>query len=93
MAVSGQKVVAAHGTAVALGSQDIRGPLMVKALLSNTNNIYIGNDGAGDVTSANGLQLDAGEAVIFSYVGNLANIIIDSDTDGEGVSWLMLGVM
>lgn len=93
MALSGQKAVTAHGTAVALGTQAINGPLMVKALLANTNNVYVGNDGAGDVTSANGMQLDAGEVIIFSYVGNLSSIYIDSDTDGEGVSWLMLGVM
>lgn len=93
MATSGQKTVTTHGTAVALGSQPINGPLMVKALLANTNNIYVGNDGAGDVTSANGLQLDAGEVVIFSYVGDLNRIYIDADTDTEGVSWIMLGVM
>lgn len=71
----------------------MNGPLMVKALLANTNNVYVGNDGSNDVTSANGLQLDAGEVVIFNYVGGLSSIILDSDTDGEGVSWIMLGVM
>ena len=63
---------------------------MVKALLANTNNVYVGNV-SGDVTSANGMQLDAGEVIIFNYVGDLDNIWIDSDTNGEGVSWLMLG--
>jgi len=90
MALSGQKTVAAAGTAEALGSQVINGPLMVKALLANTNNAYIGNDGAGDVTSANGLELDAGDAVVFDFVGNLASLIVDVDTNGEGVSWIVL---
>ena len=92
MALSGQKVVAAAGTALALGSQIINGPLMVKALLANTNNAYIGNDGAGDVTSGNGLELDAGEAVVFDFVGNLASLWVDVDTNGEGVSWIVLNL-
>ncbi|GAH01185.1 unnamed protein product, partial [marine sediment metagenome] len=52
-ASSGQKAVATAGTALALGSQMIQGPLMVKALEANTGYVYIGNDGSSDVTSAN----------------------------------------
>ena len=92
MALSGQKAVATAGTALALGSQIINGPLMVKALLANTNNAYIGNDGAGDVASGNGLELDAGEAVVFDFVGNLASLWVDVDTNGEGVSWIVLNL-
>ena len=91
-AISGQKTVTTAGTAEALGSQVINGPLLIKALLANTNNAYVGNDGAGDVTSSNGLELDAGAAVVFEFVGNLAHIIVDVDTDGEGVSWIALNV-
>ena len=63
---------------------------MVKALLANTNNIYVGNVN-GDVASTNGMELDAGDPIIFNYVGDLNNIWIDADTNGEGVSWLLLG--
>jgi hypothetical protein len=91
-AISGQKAVTAAGTAEALGSQYVQGPLMIKGLLANTNNAYIGNDGAGDVTSANGIELDAGDTIVFDYVGNLASIMVDVDTNGEGVSWIMLDV-
>ena len=89
-AISGQKTVAAAGTAEALGSALIHGPLMIKALLANTNNVYIGNDGAGDVTSGSGIELDAGEVAVFNHVGSLANLIVDVDTNGEGVSWIAL---
>ena len=89
-AISGQKTVAAAGTAEALGSGMIHGPLLVKALLANTNNAYVGNDGAGDVTSANGFQLAAGEVVVFEHVSSLSALIIDVDTNGEGVSWIAL---
>ena len=91
-AISGQKTVAAAGTAEVLGTAIIQGPLMIKALLANTNNVYVGNDGAGDVTSANGIELDAGEVAVFNHVGSLANIVIDVDTNGEGVSWISLNV-
>ena len=89
-AISGQKTVAAAGTAEALGSALIHGPLMIKALLANTNNVYIGNDGAGDVASGNGIELDAGEVAVFNHVGSLVNLVVDVDTNGEGVSWIAL---
>lgn len=87
--ISGKKTVTTAGTAVALGSGVVNGALMVKALLENTNNIYVGNVN-GDVASTNGLELDAGEVIIFEFVGNLSDIWIDADTNGEGVTWLML---
>lgn len=88
--LSGKTTVTTAGTAVVLGNMTVDGPLMVKALLANTNNIYVGNV-SGDVSSSNGLELDAGDVIIFNYVGDLNNIWIDADTNGEGVSWLLLG--
>ena len=52
MALSAQKAVTTAGTAVVLGDQVVNGPVMIKALIANTNNIYIGNDGADDVAAA-----------------------------------------
>lgn len=91
-AISGQKTVTTAGTAEALGSQYINGPLMVKALAGNTGAIAIGNDGGDDITTANGLLLSAGDAVVFDFVGSLASLFIDSENNGEGVSWLALNV-
>ena len=45
-ALSGQKTVTTAGTAEAFGSQAIGGPLMVKALDTNTSVVALGNDGA-----------------------------------------------
>ena len=90
MALSGQKTVGAAGTAEAMGSQRIDGPLMVKALTTNTDLVYVGNDGSGDVASSNGLPLSAGDVVIFEWVGELGSIIVDAAVDGEGVAWLAL---
>ena len=64
-ATSGQKTVTTAGTAVALGSAVVNGPLMIKALDTNTGIIAVGNDGAGDVTVSNGMRLEAGDAIIF----------------------------
>ena len=90
MALSGQNTVAAAGTAEQLGTQDIFGPLMVKALDTNTGVVAVGNDGAGDVTVGNGMRLAAGDVAVFAYVGNLGSIWIDSAVNGEGVAWMML---
>ena len=93
-ALSGQRVVITAGTAVRLHAATfpINGPLMVKALDTNTGFVAIGSDGAGDVTLSNGLRLDAGEVIVFSNVGDLFNLWLDAGVSGEGVSWLMLDV-
>ena len=91
-ALSGQKTVTTAGTAEALGSGLVNGPLMVKALDTNTGVVAVGNDGAGDVTTSNGLRLEAGDVIVFEFVGDLASLIVDSAVNGEGVSWLYLNV-
>lgn len=88
--LSGQKTVTTAGSAVALGSQEINLPLMIKALDTNTGVVVIGNDGASDVTVSNGMRQEAGESVIFEFVGNLASLMLDAAVNGEGVSWLAL---
>jgi hypothetical protein len=91
-ALSGQKTVTTAGIAVALGTQAIGGPLAVKALAANTGVVVVGNDGASDVTTANGFQLSAGEVIIFDHVAHLGNICLDSAVNGEGVCWLALDI-
>lgn len=90
MAISGVNTVTAAGTAEALGALQVNASLSVKALTTNTGLVYVGNDGAGDVASANGYPLAAGDVVVFDLVSNLANIFIDSAVNGEGVAWLIL---
>jgi hypothetical protein len=89
-AISGQKTVTTAGTAVALGTVEIGGPLMVKALDTNTDVVAIGNDGANDVTVSNGLRLEASDTVVFDLVGNLSGLMLDSAVNGEGISWIAL---
>jgi hypothetical protein len=91
-AISGQKTVTAAGTEEALGTQDINGPLMVKALDTNTDVVAIGNTGGGVVSVSTGMRLSAGDVLIFEWVGNLGSVMLDSAVNGEGVAWLALDV-
>jgi hypothetical protein len=77
------------GTEVALGDQQIGAPLMVKALTTNTGLVYVG-ESSGGVSSSTGMPLDAGEVVIFEFVGQLGALWVDSAVNGEGVAWLAL---
>lgn len=92
MAISGQRTVTTAGTAVQLGTAMIDGPVMVKALDTNTGVVALGNDGANDVTVANGLRLEAGEVVVLEWVHELGTLWLDSAVNGEGVSWMALNV-
>jgi hypothetical protein len=90
-AMSGQKSITAAGTAEALSaSNKAQCAVAVKALTTNTGLVYVGNDGAADVSSSNGFPLAAGDTIIFEYVDDLANIWVDSAVNGEGVAYLVL---
>jgi hypothetical protein len=88
--LSGQTVVGAAGTAVPLHSGKlVNGPVMVKAHPANAGRVYLGNV-AGDVDASTGMPLDAGEAVIFPFVGNLNQLWVDAAENDDGVAWLIL---
>lgn len=87
MATSGQITVTTAGTAV-------QGPttggvyVAVKALANNAGLVYVGNDAAGDVTSANGFELAPSEGVVVRK--SLNALWFDSATNGDKLSWLVL---
>ena len=90
-----QKDVTTAATAVALSaSKLIVTDAIIKAKAANTNDIYVGGS---DVDAASGYVLDATNTVRLrelmgpaepEAVFNLADVYIDADTDGEGVSVL-----
>jgi hypothetical protein len=89
--ISGQTVVTTAGTAVRLNADKIvNGPVMVKALTTNTGLGYVGAV-ADDVAAANGMPLAAGDTVAFYNVTNLNQIWLDVAVSGEGFAWLILG--
>lgn len=88
--VSGQTTVATAGTAVLLlAAATETKTIIIKALHGNTNNVYIGNV-SDDVSSSDGFVLDAGEALSMDVNNESVAIYVDSDTNGEGVSWIYL---
>ena len=84
-APSGQTNVTTAGTRVSLGACTAILGVVIRAKLTKTGLIYVGDSG---VTSSNGYILDRGSAVSIG-VDNLADIFIDSSVSGEGVSYLI----
>ena len=85
---TGQVTVTTAGTAVQGGSAI--GSLWAFAPHpDNTGIAYMGNDGAGDVTSANGFPLPSGSTIILN-AGNLNEFYFDSTQDGDKVCWMRL---
>ena len=82
---SGHNDVAVLGTAEVLGAaQALLHGVTVKAKLTNTDDVYVGNAAVDDT---NGLVLDAGESV-FIAVDNISDIYVDADTADDVVSYL-----
>lgn len=88
MALSGQITVTTAGTAVR--GSDVPGRLFaIKAHPDNTDTVWLGEDGAGDVAAANGFPLDPGESIIVELT-NLNHLWFDTDVNGEKLCWINL---
>lgn len=90
---SGQVNVAVAGTEVRLGRGKVDGSLVVKALDTNAGVIAVGlvaSGGVDTVTVDNGFRLKAGESIVFDYVRDLAEIMVDATTANQKVCWLIL---
>lgn len=89
---SGSMTVSASGVSVALADyRQVNCPVMLKAFPGNTGTIYIGNV-SGSVTATNGMPLSSGEAMVYSFVGNLSDIYVNSSVNGDKVAWAVLQV-
>lgn len=88
-ALSGVITVTTAGTAVqvaaAVGHYQ---KVAVKAHPNNTDTVWIGNDGAGDVAATNGFPLDPGEGIVLD--GGLSNWWFDADVNGEKICWVAI---
>ena len=91
--MSGQTTVTTAGTEVVLAAAGVRKNVAVaiRALSTNTGIMYIGNTGAGVVSSTTGYGLTAGQQIIIEQVADLSEIMVDSSVNGEKVCWLILG--
>lgn len=86
-AMSGLITVTTAGTAVQGGNVPLTNGVFIKALSTNTGLGYVGNDGAGDVTSSNGYELSAGDFILLN-VANLNQLFFDTAVNGEKFCWL-----
>lgn len=88
-ALSGQVTVTTTGTAVQGPSTPTGRLFAIKAHQDNTDVIWVGNDGAGDVASGNGFPLNAGEGVVVDGP-TLNKLWFDADVNGEKACWFRL---
>lgn len=84
---SGQITVTTAGTAVVGTTTAKYFGFYIRALASNAGVVYVGNDGADDVTSANGYELSPGDD-IYIEVEDLADLYFDAATNGDKFSWI-----
>lgn len=86
--LSGTKVTASAGNAVALASAGVYGKIGIVAIATNTGQVYIGGE---DVASTTNSGLVAGQSLEIEprrgVVLDLTDIYVDSDVDGEGVDF------
>ncbi|GAG99225.1 unnamed protein product [marine sediment metagenome] len=92
-ATSGQVTVTTAGTAVQGPDIDVVNQVTLGGLSGNTGLTYAGNDGAGDVTNANGFEFDAGGLIRIEVsnkvVTNLSQLWFDCATNGDKVCWIL----
>jgi hypothetical protein len=89
IALSGQVTVTTAGTAVSFTTAP-PGTYLIKPLGGNGGTyVYVGNDGADDVTTQNGYQMKKALLEdLYVTVTNLNELRLNADGDGDGVSWL-----
>lgn len=86
--ISGQITVTTAGTAVQ-GPNVPGARFIIKAHPDNTDTVWVGNDGAGDVSASTGFPLNPGEPVI-RECRNLNGIYFDADVNGEKFCWFKM---
>lgn len=81
---NGRKTVTTAGTRVTLASSQAIKSVAIKALITNTGLIYVGDT---TVASSNGFSLSAGDTISLD-IANLATVNLDSSVNGEGVTYI-----
>lgn len=83
---NGKTAVSTSGTRVTLAASTVVKSVTIKALITNTGLIYVGN---ATVASTNGYQLAAGDSISLD-IANLNTVNLDCDNSGEGVSYISI---
>lgn len=82
--LNGKTTVTTAGTRVALAVSTACKSVTIKAALSNTGIIYVGNS---TVSASNGFELGAGDTVSMD-ISNLSTVNIDSSANGQSVTYI-----
>lgn len=82
--ITGVITVATAGTAVA-GPSVAGHTFVYKALDSNTDLVFLGNDGSDDVDASTGFPLAPGEAVVLAVAPH--KLRFDVTVSGEKIAW------
>lgn len=89
--LTGQVTVTTAGTAVQGSSIASPNGFMIFMKPQNTSYGYVGNTGAGDVASNNGVIMDSTKIpIVVVGVDNLNKLWFDVAVSGEGFSWMKL---
>lgn len=85
----GRQVVTTAGTAVQLSATSIRcKKLTIMALIANTGYVVVGASTViASASTRRGIPLSAGSSITLD-VDDLDNVWIDSEVNGEGVSYI-----
>lgn len=84
----GRQIVATHGTAVQLHTDQPCKSVVIMAEMDNTGTVTVGNiDVIGAVLTRVGVPLEAGDSLTLE-IDNVNDIYIDSIEDGEGITYL-----
>ena len=87
-AISGVVTVTTAGTAVQGPNVPLTNGVYIKALSTMTGKGYVGNDGADDVSSTTGYELEGGGAPIVVHVDNLNEVWFDTSVNDEKFCWI-----
>lgn len=88
--ISGQITVTTAGTEVQGPDLQVNGEVLFIANPNNTDTVWVGNDGAGAVSSSTGFPLLQTGNTCIRRVNNLKDLWFDSDVSGEKVCYLLL---
>ena len=90
MAQSGQETVDGAGTAQRIAANQPGKVFVIRALPDNTGTVYVGNDGADDVSATTGFPLGTSDAFLVVELDNLNQLWVDAATNDDGVAWFVL---
>ena len=83
---NGQTTIGVAGSAAVVKSTTTIKSITVKALVTNTGIVYVGDS---SVDNTNGYELEAGESISLD-VSDTASVYVDVSVNGEGVSYIAI---